>query len=123
MANNYEPGTVTPYFPPEIVKAHADELDELNVRYESDGYIFCEDGCEDWDKLAEVLQTMLKEWRASDQGAPQYAYIKACYYCDKMRQDEFGGFVIFITPEETYHDSTDAFVMECIAKQERGELV
>jgi hypothetical protein len=39
-----------------------------------------------------------------------------------MRQDEFGGFCIFITPAEILYNSVDGFVMDCLRKLERGEI-
>jgi hypothetical protein len=124
MANNYECGTVSPYFPTSIVKAHADEFPS-GVSTEDSGqftYLYVEDGCEDWDKFSEVLQVMLKEWQESDEDAPKHCYIKVAYYCDKMRQDEFGGFCTFITANNMEYCSVDGFVMECINKMEKGWL-
>lgn len=123
MANNYEAGTVMPYFPIDLVKKY-DEAGEFpsGVDYERDGYLYVEDGCEDWDVFANVLQRMLIEWQSRDEKAPLYAYIEACYYCDKMRPGEFGGFGIFITAHEQRYVSTGGFMNECIGKIEKGEI-
>lgn len=126
MANNYECGTITPYFPTQIVNLFEIHLPSGICRDDLPGgmtYLYVEDGCEDWDELSSTVQKMLVEWKEQKpEEAPAYAYIKACYYCDKMRQDEFGGFVIFITPKDLHHNSTDAFVMECVRKLEAGEI-
>jgi len=119
MANNYMPATVYPYFPQALITANSEELSELGVSWESDGYMYLEDGSEDWDRLVALIQAMLLEWNLTDpDNASKYAYIKAAFYCDKMRQDEFGGFAAFITPADTIYHSTDTFIMEQIEKLE-----
>jgi hypothetical protein len=123
MANNYEVGTVSPYFPKSIVEKYSlpDGAD-----YEDHGndtvYIFVEEGCDDWDALADQLQKMLVEWWGIDNDAPKYAYIKVAYYCSKVRQDEFGGFAIFVTRKNKYWTSVDQFINEQINKLEKGEI-
>jgi len=122
-ANNYEPGTVFPSFPKKIVEKYA-LPNGMTWEDDSDDtvYMFAEDGCEDWDELAGILQQMLIEWNGMDNNAPKYAYIKACYYCDKMRQDEFGGFAIFITRKEKFWAGTDQFIIGKISDMDKGEF-
>lgn len=127
MANNYECGTVTPYFPTKIVQKYVNKFPSgVDCEPAEDGneftYIYVEDGCEDWDELTGVLQEMLKDWQVQDNDAPKHCYIKVAYYCDRMRQDEFGGFCTFITANNMEYCSVDGFVLDCINKMEKGWL-
>lgn len=105
MSNNYEAATVNPYFPPKVIKKFAAELDELNVQYEDDGYVYVEDGCHDWDAFIAILQKMLKAARM------KYCYVQGASWADKMRHDEFGGFAQFITPDDCIFINTGSWVV------------
>lgn len=113
MSNNYEGATITPYFPPEVVKAHWSELDELSVGYESDGYLYVEDGCSDWDEFHLLLRKMLKEANMD------YCYVEGAFYHDKMRQGEWGGFAHFITQDNIEYVVTGSW---CANKAHRFTL-
>lgn len=127
MANNYECGTVSPYFPTKIVKKFQNQFPNGISLEPAEGgqlftYLYIEDGCEDWDDFAKVLQKMLVYWQEKGNDAPKYCYYKVAYYCDKMRQDEFGGFCCFVTAKNLTYSGVDQFIMDCIRKQEKGWL-
>ena len=104
MADNYEQATVTPYFPAEIVKKYEEELGNLNVNSTDDGYIYVEDGCQDWDEFIALLQKMLKE------AEMDYCYVEGASTCSKMRQGEFGGFAQFITQDDCIFLNTGSWL-------------
>jgi len=99
MSNNYESGTVDPFFPTEIVRKYDDALGEIGCSTHEEvqeglTYIYFEEGMNDSDLLVETLQSMLKE------ADIDYCTVNAAAYCDKMRPGEFGGWCCFVTKDD-----------------------
>lgn len=99
MSNNYESGTVAPYFPTTVVRKFNDRLGNLTVQEgvgddASLSYLYFEENISEIDEIVAVLQDMLV---VAD---IPFCTIEAAAYCDKMRPNEFGGWAVFITPDE-----------------------
>lgn len=137
MANNYAPCTLYPDFPEAVC---TDErlalLGAAGISYESQHgmvYFYAEDGINDeWEdpttgEYKEVdwagpLQEMLKE-----AGMPEVV-IEGCFYCDKMRPGEFGGYITRITPDRVQYGGTQRMLelmrsnsLDVIEMLEKGE--
>jgi hypothetical protein len=108
MSDNADQATISPNFPTAVVEANIDKLKELNVDnyLDKDGtmYLYCEDGMYDTDELTALLQKMLTEAKMD------YCAIEGCFYCTKMLPGEFGGFALFVTPDDVQHINTGSWV-------------
>ncbi len=114
MANNYEQATVYPYLP-KLLFSESDLgiLESSGFEWEDyeDSYYFFAPEClgEDDEQGRSYLQVFQDALRASKEGIKQIV-IEGAFTCSKMRQGEFGGFVIRITETELASGSTKDIV-------------
>jgi len=111
MSNNYEPGTIQPFFPKKVALNYSDALGDLGVTV-TDGvssdpemsYLYFDDHVMDIDELVALLQKMIVE------AEMDFCTIEAAAYCDKMRPNEFGGWAGFITKDDTQWINTGSWL-------------
>jgi len=127
MANNFQIATVQPYIPSELITD--EDLKILNLllsseeRTEKDGsktiYFFSanfpwvkfdlESEKYYWyTKMVRVFQDIIKR----SNGALNYIYLHGAAFCDKMRPDEFYGWILFIEKDSDLYLTTWAIVEE-----------
>ena len=128
MANSYSPATVTPYIHKDLItEEEVETLNSVGISYELYGdeyYFYSEEGfMEEYDDAEDnthsiwpILQAVIKR---SKEFTPDVEVeyeeiediiIEGAYYCDKMRQGEFGGFVTRVTIDDVQGASTGDLV-------------
>jgi len=127
MAYNFYMATVQPYIPSALITE--EDLKVLGLffssheRTEDDGsktiYFFSKnfpwaafDHEEEkyywYTKMVRVFQDIIKR----SNGALKYIYLHGAGYCDKMRPDEFNGWILFIEKDSDLYLTTWAIVEE-----------
>jgi hypothetical protein len=111
MSRNCSPCTVTPDFPIDVC---SDELIERLSQagfshYE--GYFYAEEGTSEDYFNDETGKLETNDWGAifaemMFEAGLLEVVIEGAIYCDKMRQGEFGGYVIRITPDGIQYGGT-----------------
>ncbi len=116
MANNYSQATISPALPASLFSEA--ELRTLTVACglssESEGddlYFFAEvsfgeEGVDEEGEGVDVLALLQAKLRQLDMTAYPHITIQGASTCDKMREDEFGGFAYVITRDDIRSLST-----------------
>ena len=127
MADMYTQVTITPSIPKDLLpEGHLKFLNGYGIRWEDDHgkwYLYAdeysassfEDVGDDGervekehgeDELVALFQNVIKK----SKGELKYVYLHAGCICSKMRPDEFGGWVIFITKKSHHWMGTWDFI-------------
>lgn len=117
MADSYSQCTVSPYFPGAVITdERSEQLEAAGFGWETVhnapamAYLYSEDGPRDYDyedkhtNWPELLQEMAVE------AGIDAVIVEGAYYCSKMRQGEFGGYVTYITKDKIEHGGTQSLL-------------